>query len=126
MAKKSRKGKVMKQTATKRKAQIDMKRRNPQFRKHEQKSRSEVTTAISYMTTIVNGEDPNQNLQENSEIVESMGGIEGVHEFLFFLDALKDDWEERLDSEGFLTVGAISPDGIDFALQNEEYQEKSI
>ncbi len=124
--KKSRKGKSMKETAAHRKAQLHLKRRNPVFRKHENKSKEEVTFAITYMTKTMNEEPRQELLEENSDILERMGDLEGLHEFLFFLEALKDDWDDRLDEDGLITVGSLSPSGIDFALQNEEDQMKHI
>lgn len=123
---KSRKDKVRKVTAAGRRAQLDMKRRNPAFRKHENRSKHEVTLAVEYLTLSVNGEDPKPLLDASGELLEGMGGLDGVHEFLYMLDGLNEDWEDRLDAEGYLTVRAISPQGIDFALQNEEDKEKAI
>lgn len=120
--KKSRKGKVMKETAAHRKAKLHLKRRNPVFRKHEDMSRKEVTVSVEYMTHVMNNDNEERDnlLENNAETIESMGGIEGVHEFLDMLEALKEDWKERLNTEGFLTVSALSAEGIDFAMQNEE------
>lgn len=122
---KSRK-KPMRETAAHRKAKLHQKRRNPEFKKHENRSREEVTLAVEYMTKTMNGEDCVPFLDENKDAVDRMGGIQGVNEFLYFLDALKDDWEDRLDDQGLLTVSALSPDGIDFAMQNEEDQAQAI
>lgn len=125
-AKKSRKGKVMKETAAHRKAQLHKKRQNPTFRKHENKSKEEVTFAITYMTKTMN-EEPRENLlKENADILVRMGGLEGLHEFLFFLEALKDDWQTRINDQGLLRSNSLSPSGIDFALQNEEDQLKYV
>ena len=123
---KKRKGAKMKETAAHRQARITQKRRNPAFRKHEQKSREEVTVAVEYMTLTMNEENREGFLEENQETVSRMGGLQGLHEFLFFLDALKEDWENRLDEHGLLTVTALSPEGIDFAMQNEEDRLKAI
>lgn len=126
--KKSRKGKVMKETAAHRKAKLHLKRRNPVFRKHEGESRKEVTLAVEYMTHTMNDDQESRKaiLEDNVETIESMGGIEGVHEFLDMLEALKEDWRDRLDGEGFLTVSALSSEGIDFAMQNEEDKAEAI
>lgn len=123
---KKRKNVPMKETAAHRKAKLHLKRRDPSFRKHENKSREEVTFAVDYMTKTMNGEDRTELLEANAVALERMGGLEGLHEFLFFLDGLKEDWEDRLDEEGLLTVSAMSPEGIDFALQNEEDQAEAI
>lgn len=123
---KSRKNKVRKITASDRRAQLTIKRRNPAFRKHENRSKAEVTLAVDYLTTLVDGEDPRPLLEESEELIEGMGGLQGVHEFLFMLDGLNEDWEERLDEDGLLTLRAISPQGIDFALQNEEDKARAI
>lgn len=126
--KKSRKGKVMKETAAHRKAKLHLKRRNPVFRQHENKSREEVTVAIDYMTHTMNNEyDERRALVENNQHpIEGMGGVEGMHEFLYFLDAVKEDWAERLDAEGFLLPSALTAEGIDFAMQNEEDKASAI
>lgn len=123
---KTRKNKVRKVTASDRRAQLALKRRNPAFRKHEKESKKEVTLAIDYLTLVVDGEDPKEFLEENSAVVESMDGLQGVHDFLYLLEGLKDDWADRLDENGILTISAISPQGIDFALQNEEDKAKAI
>lgn len=123
---KPRKNKVRKITASDRRAQLAIKRRNPAFRKHENRSKAEVTLAVDYLTTLVDGEDPRPLLKESEELIEGMGGLQGVHEFLFMLDGLNEDWEERLDEDGLLTLRAISPQGIDFALQNEEDKARAI
>lgn len=123
---KKRKGAYMKETMAHRKAQIHRKRRNPEFRKHEKKSRDEVTLATSYLTNIVHERNNDELFAKYEETLERMGGIEGIHEYLVFLDALKPDWEDRLEDNGLLSLSAISADGIDFALQNEEDQQKAI
>jgi hypothetical protein len=123
---KSRKNKVRKITASDQRAQLAIKRRNPAFRKHENRSKAEVTLAVDYLTVLVDGEDPRPLLEKSEELIEGMGGLQGVHEFLFMLDGLNEDWEDRLDEEGILTLRAISPQGIDFALQNEEDKARAI
>lgn len=121
---KSRKGKVRKITASDRRAQLTVKRRNPAFRKHENKSKEEVTLAIDYITLLAQGEDPRPLINESEELITRMGGLQGVHEFLYMLEALKDDWEEKLDSDGLLLLSAITPQGVEFALQNEDDKAK--
>lgn len=123
---KSRKNKVRKVTASDRRAQIHMKRRNPAFRTHENRSREEVELAIEYLTLTVNEEDRTDLLASGEEVLERLGGLAGLHEFLDMLDGLHEDYEEKLDANGWLTVRAISPEGIDFALQNEEDKMKAI
>ncbi|MBC9705747.1 MAG: hypothetical protein H9W81_12420 [Enterococcus sp.] len=123
---KSRKNKVRKVKASDRKAQIHMRRRNPSFRNHEKRSREEVELAIEYLTLTVNDEDRAELLTNHADTLERMGGIEGIHEFLDMLDGLQDNYTEKLDDNGWLTVRAISPEGIDFALQNEEDKAKAI
>lgn len=123
---KKRKGAHYSETATHRKAQIARKRRNPAFRKHEKKSRDEVTLAVDYLTMVVNDENPANLLENSQETLQRMGGLEGLNEFLDYLEALKDDWRERVSEDGYLTLSAISPEGIDFALQNEEDKINSI
>lgn len=123
---KKRKGAHYSETANHRKAQIARKRRDPAFRKHEQKSREEVTLAIDYLTIIVDGENPETLLANSQETLGRMGGLEGLNEFLDYLEALKDDWRDRISDEGYLLLSAISPEGIDFALQNEEDKMNSI
>ena len=81
---------------------------------------------MEYLTHVVDGEDPRPLIEKSGELVEGMGGLEGVHEFLYMLDGLKDDWESRLDADGFITLSAISAQGVDFALQNEEDKAKAI
>lgn len=123
---KKRKGAYFKETATHCKAQIARKRRDPAFRKHENQSRDEVTLAVDYLTLIVNTEDPTNLLENSQEVLARMGGLEGLNEFLDYLEALKADWRERLSDEGYILLSAVSPEGIDFALQNEEDKLESI
>lgn len=123
---KSRKGKVRKITASDRRAQLTIKRRNPAFRKHENKSKEEVTLVIDYITLLAQGEDPRPLLATNDELVERMDGLQGVHEFLYMLEGLKDDWEDRLEDDGILKLSALSTQGVEFALQNEEDKAKYI
>lgn len=123
---KSRKNKVRKITASDRRAQIHMKRRNPQFRNHEKQSREEVELAVEYLTLTVNGEDQKPLLTKNQSVLDRMDGLNGLHDFLDALDGLVEGYEEKLDAEGYLTVRCVSPEGIDFALQNEEDKAKAI
>lgn len=123
---KPRKNKVRKIKASDRRAQIHMNRRNPSFRNHEKKSREETELAIEYLTLTVNEEDRSELLESRREVLERMGGVEGVHEFLDMLDGLHEDYMDKLDENGLLTVRGVSPDGIDFALQNEEDKMRAI
>lgn len=123
---KTRKNKVRKINASDRKAQIHMRRRNPAFRNHENRSREEVELAIEYLTLTVNDEDRSSLLAGQAEVLERLGGLEGLHEFLDMLDGLQDDYRDKLDVNGWLTVRAVSPEGIDFALQNEEDKAAAI
>lgn len=123
---KSRKNKVRTIKASDRKAQIHMKRRHPAFRNHEKRSREEVELAIEYLTLTVNEQDRSHLLASSPDTLERLGGVEGLHEFLDMLDGLQDDYREKLDDRGWLTVRAVSPEGIDFALQNEEDKAKAI
>lgn len=126
--KNSRKNRVMKESSAHRKATLDRKRRDPAFRNHERKSREEVTLAVDYITLVVDGENAEDYLKTDAsqEIINRMGGIPELHAFLYMLDALKDDWEERLDAKGLLLISAISPDGIEFVLQNEDEKNQAI
>ena len=153
--KNSRKGKVMKETPGHRRAMLARKRRDPAFREHEKRTRAETILATDYLAAIVHEEDLDEFFATNDRLVTLEGmavnddmaeaindhrkkddereaataktGLEELHEFLYgLLDALKDDYADRLDEKGYLTLSALTPDAIEFVFLDDEDKEKAI
>lgn len=77
----------------------------------QKRDQEELELALGYLCATRRGQDPLPLLMERPSVLARLGGIEGLHGYLWAMGALEDDWDELLDASGLITIEAVSEEG---------------
>lgn len=86
--------------------------------------KAELDLAVTYLCAVAHDEDWVALLESHQDTLAALGGMEGLHGYLWALEALIDDWDELTLIDGGISPEAISESGHELiALDNQDHAE---